>query len=342
MAKKKFSETVLGKILAGKGIKKDKAKATSSSSEGSFKSAFAAARKAQGAGGTFTWKGNKYNTNLASESKTTNKNADKVQEILKTKNKNTIPAGSEDARKKAVESSAKGKVTVGKSKGGRGTEQKQKFDSSGNPVAGASPYGEGRRKFYEEASKTRQRTFTKEKEAAVKAAGGKGRGDGFGQAWAEKERSVRAMPKVEGDRFVSASIKNTLNDSPEVIAKLKRYTKKQYEGMTPDQRESVGLPRGLTAYDKDKYFAKSGGKYTGVTESGKVLKEKNFTGIPTQSTYSLSESRAAQKAGEEAYKAGGKYSKGGMATKNRIGANDLRKSGSVISSVDRRKKPEGK
>jgi hypothetical protein len=69
MAKKKFSETVLGKILAGKGIKKDKAKATSSSSEGSFKSAFAAARKAQGAGGTFTWKGNKYNTNLASEVK---------------------------------------------------------------------------------------------------------------------------------------------------------------------------------------------------------------------------------------------------------------------------------
>jgi hypothetical protein len=69
MAKKKFSETVLGKILAGKGIKKDKAKATSSSSEGSFKSAFAAARKAQGAGGTFTWKGNKYNTNLASEEK---------------------------------------------------------------------------------------------------------------------------------------------------------------------------------------------------------------------------------------------------------------------------------
>ena len=330
MAKKKFSETVLGKILAGKGIKKDKAKATSSSSEGSFKSAFAAARKAQGAGGTFTWKGNKYNTNLASESKTTNKNADKVQEILKTKNKNTPASGSEDARKKAVESNAKGKVTVGKSKGGRGTEQKQ---------VGRS---EAEFAFAVERAKTRQRAATKEKEAAVKAAGGTGRGDGFGQAWAEKERSVRAMPKVEGDRFVSASIKNTLNDSPEVIAKLKRYTKKQYEGMTPDQRESVGLPRGLTVYDKEQYFAKSGGKYTGVTESGKVLKEKNFTGIPTQSTYSLSESRAAQKAGEEAYKAGGKYSKGGMATKNRIGANDLRKSGSLISSVDRRKKPEGK
>jgi hypothetical protein len=333
MAKKKFSETVLGKILAGKGIKKDKAKATSSSSEGSFKSAFAAARKAQGAGGTFTWKGNKYNTNLASEAEAkVNKKAD------------TSPSKKGENAKPPVNTNvpAKEKVTVGKSKGGRGTEQKQKFDSSGNPVAGASPYGEGRRKFYEEASKTRQRTFTKEKEAAVKAAGGKGRGDGFGQAWAEKERSVRAMPKVEGDRFVSASIKNTLNDSPEVIAKLKRYTKKQYESMTPDQRESVGLPRGLTAYDKEQYFAKSGGKYTGVTESGKVLKEKNFTGIPTQSTYSLSESRAAQKAGEEAYKAGGKYSKGGMATKNRIGANDLRKSGSVISSVDRRKKPKGK
>jgi hypothetical protein len=325
MAKKKFSETVLGKILAGKGIKKDKAKATSSSSEGSFKSAFAAARKAQGAGGTFTWKGNKYNTNLASEVKAkVNKKAD------------TSPSKKGENAKPPVNTNvpAKEKVTVGKSKGGRGTEKKDD--------ARTTAYAEGKIAFTVERGKTKQRAATKEKEAAVKAAGGKGRGDGFGQAWSEKERSVRAMPKVEGDRFVSASIKNTLNDSPEVIAKLKRYTKKQYEGMTPDQRESVGLPRGLTAYNKEQYFAKSGGKYTGVTESGKVLKEKNFTGIPTQSTYSLSESRAAQKAGEEAYKAGGKYSKGGMATKNRIGANDLRKSGSVISSVDRRKKPKGK
>ena len=330
MAKKKFSETVLGKILAGKGIKKDKAKATSSSSEGSFKSAFAAARKAQGAGGTFTWKGNKYNTNLASEEKANTKNA---EEKANTKN--------------AVENN--GKVTEGKSKGGRGTETSKartydwkKTGGRGTEEKGSTAYKKGKEAFAEEASKTRQRAWNSRREAAVKAAGGKGRGDGFGQAWSEKERSVRAMPKVEGDRFVSASIKNTLNDSPEVIAKLKRYTKKQYEGMTPDQRESVGLPRGLTAYNKEQYFAKSGGKYTGVTESGKVLKEKNFTGIPTQSTYSLSESRAAQKAGEEAYKAGGKYSKGGMATKNRIGANDLRKSGSVISSVDRRKKPKGK
>jgi hypothetical protein len=337
MAKKKFSETVLGKILAGKGIKKDKAKATSSSSEGSFKSAFAAARKAQGAGGTFTWKGNKYNTNLASEEKAKAKVNKKVDTSPSKKGENAKPPVNTNVP-------AKEKVTVGKSKGGRGTEQKQKFDSSGNPVAGASPYGEGRRKFYEEASKTRQRTFTKEKEAAVKAAGGKGRGDGMSQAWSEKERSVRAMPKVEGDRFVSASIKNTLNASPEVIAKLKRYTKKQYEGMSADQRESVGLPRGLTAYDKDKYFAKKfgGGKYTGVQpESGEII-SGNWTGMPALPAYSLSESQAAQKAGEEAYKAGGRYSKGGMATKNRIGANDLRKSGSVISSVDRRKKPKGK
>jgi len=327
MAKKKFSETVLGKILAGKGIKKDKAKATSSSSEGSFKSAFAAARKAQGAGGTFTWKGNKYNTNLASEEKAKAKVNKKADTSPSKKGENAKPPVNTNVP-------AKEKVTVGKSKGGRGTEKKDD--------ARTTAYAEGKTAFTVERGKTKQRAATKEKEAAVKAAGGKGRGDGMSQAWSEKERSVRAMPKVEGDRFVSASIKNTLNDSPEVVAKLKRYTKKQYEGMTPDQRESVGLPRGLTAYNKEQYFAKSGGKYTGVTESGKVLKEKNFTGIPTQSTYSLSESRAAQKAGEEAYKAGGKYSKGGMATKNRIGANDLRKSGSVISSVDRRKKPKGK
>jgi hypothetical protein len=142
-------------------------------------------------------------------------------------------------------------------KGGRGTEKKDD--------ARTTAYAEGKTAFTVERGKTKQRAATKEKEAAVKAAGGKGRGDGMSQAWSEKERSVRAMPKVEGDRFVSASIKNTLNDSPEVIAKLKRYTKKQYEGMSPDQRESVGLPRGLTAYNKDKYFAKSGGKYTGVT-----------------------------------------------------------------------------
>ena len=326
MAKKKFSETVLGKILAGKGVKKDKAKATSSSSEGSFKSAFAAARKAQGAGGTFTWKGNKYNTNLASEVKAKDAAPKEAPKSKPSRKGQMTPAEVAKARK--------GKVTVGESKGGRGTEKKDE----GRTTA----YAEGKTAFAVERARTKQRAATKEKEAAVKAAGGKGRGDGFGQAWSEKERSVRAMPKVEGDRFVSASIKNTLNDSPEVVAKLKRYTKKQYEGMTPDQRESVGLPRGLTAYNKEQYFAKSGGKYTGVTESGKVLKEKNFTGIPTQSTYSLSESQAAQKAGEEAYKAGGKYSKGGMATKNRIGANDLRKSGSVISSVDRRKKPKGK
>ena len=320
MAKKKFSETVLGKILAGKGIKKDKAKATSSSSEGSFKSAFAAARKAQGAGGTFTWKGNKYTTNLASEEK----------------------AG----EKKAVENN--GKVTEGKSKGGRGTETSKartydwkKKGGRGTEEKGPTAYKKGKEAFAEEASKTRQRAATKEKEAAVKASGGKGRGAGMSQAWAEKERSVRAMPKVEGDRFVSASIKNTLNDSPEVIAKLKRYTKEQYQAMSPDQRESVGLPRGLTAYNKDQYFAKSGGKYTGVTTSGEVA-DTTFKGMPAKPAYSLSESRAAQKAGEEAYKAGGKYSKGGMATKNRIGANDLRKSGSVISSVDRRKKPKGK
>jgi hypothetical protein len=331
MAKKKFSETVLGKILAGKGIKKDKAKATSSSSEGSFKSAFAAARKAQGAGGTFTWKGNKYNTNLASESKTTNKNADKVQEILKTKNKNTIPAGSEDARKKAVESNSTQKKVQEILK----TKNKNTIPAGSGAAVKAAAI---------ERTKAKQRAATKEKEAAVKAAGGKGRGDGMSQAWSEKERSVRAMPKVEGDRFVSASIKNTLNASPEVIAKLKRYTKKQYEGMSADQRESVGLPRGLTAYDKDKYFAKKfgGGKYTGVQpESGEII-SGNWTGMPALPAYSLSESQAAQKAGEEAYKAGGRYSKGGMATKNRIGANDLRKSGSVISSVDRRKKPKGK
>jgi hypothetical protein len=326
MAKKKFSETVLGKILAGKGIKKDKAKATSSSSEGSFKSAFAAARKAQGAGGTFTWKGNKYNTNLASEEKASTKNA--------------------------VENN--GKVTEGKSKGGRGTETSKARTYDWKKTGGrgtekkddarTTAYAEGKTAFTVERGKTKQRAATKEKEAAVKAAGGKGRGDGMSQAWSEKERSVRAMPKVEGDRFVSASIKNTLNASPEVIAKLKRYTKKQYEGMSADQRESVGLPRGLTAYDKDKYFAKKfgGGKYTGVQpESGEII-SGNWTGMPALPAYSLSESRAAQKAGEEAYKAGGKYSKGGMATKNRIGANDLRKSGSVISSVDRRKKPKGK
>jgi hypothetical protein len=327
MAKKKFSETVLGKILAGKGIKKDKAKATSSSSEGSFKSAFAAARKAQGAGGTFTWKGNKYNTNLASEVKAkVNKKAD------------TSPSKKGENAKPPVNTNlpAKEKVTVGKSKGGRGTEKKDD--------ARTTAYAEGKTAFTVERGKTKQRAATKEKEAAVKAAGGKGRGDGMSQAWSEKERSVRAMPKVEGDRFVSASIKNTLNASPEVIAKLKRYTKKQYEGMSADQRESVGLPRGLTAYDKDKYFAKKfgGGKFTGVEpESGKVI-SGNWTGMPALPAYSLSESQAAQKAGEEAYKAGGKYSKGGMATKNRIGANDLRKSGSVISSVDRRKKPKGK
>jgi hypothetical protein len=327
MAKKKFSETVLGKILAGKGIKKDKAKATSSSSEGSFKSAFAAARKAQGAGGTFTWKGNKYNTNLASEVKAkVNKKAD------------TSPSKKGENAKPPVNTNlpAKEKVTVGKSKGGRGTEKKDD--------ARTTAYAEGKTAFTVERGKTRQRAATKEKEAAVKAAGGKGRGDGMSQAWSEKERSVRAMPKVEGDRFVSASIKNTLNASPEVIAKLKRYTKKQYEGMSADQRESVGLPRGLTAYDKDKYFAKKfgGGKYTGVQpESGEII-SGNWTGMPALPAYSLSESQAAQKAGEEAYKAGGRYSKGGMATKNRIGANDLRKSGSVISSVDRRKKPKGK
>jgi hypothetical protein len=329
MAKKKFSETVLGKILAGKGIKKDKAKATSSSSEGSFKSAFAAARKAQGAGGTFTWKGNKYNTNLASEEKAKAKVNKKADTSPSKKGENAKPPVNTNVP-------VKEKVTVGKSKGGRGTEKKDD--------ARTTAYAEGKTAFTVERGKTKQRAATKEKEAAVKAAGGKGRGDGMSQAWSEKERSVRAMPKVEGDRFVSASIKNTLNASPEVIAKLKRYTKKQYEGMSADQRESVGLPRGLTAYDKDKYFAKKfgGGKFTGVEpESGKVI-SGNWTGMPALPAYSLSESQAAQKAGEEAYKAGGKYSKGGMATKNRIGANDLRKSGSVISSVDRRKKPKGK
>jgi len=325
MAKKKFSETVLGKILAGKGIKKDKAKATSSSSEGSFKSAFAAARKAQGAGGTFTWKGNKYNTNLASEVKAKDAAPKEAPKSKPSRKGQMTPAEVAKARK--------GKVTVGESKGGRGTEKKDE----GRTTA----YAEGKTAFAVERGKTRQRAATKEKEAAVKAAGGKGRGDGMSQAWSEKERSVRAMPKVEGDRFVSASIKNTLNDSPEVIAKLKRYTKEQYQAMSPDQRESVGLPRGLTAYNKDQYFAKSGGKYTGVTTSGEVA-DTTFKGMPAKPAYSLSESRAAQKAGEEAYKAGGKYSKGGMATKNRIGANDLRKSGSVISSVDRRKKPKGK
>jgi len=325
MAKKKFSETVLGKILAGKGIKKDKAKATSSSSEGSFKSAFAAARKAQGAGGTFTWKGNKYTTNLASEVKAKDAAPKEAPKSKPSRKGQMTPAEVAKARK--------GKVTVGESKGGRGTEKKDE----GRTTA----YAEGKTAFAVERARTRQRAATKEKEAAVKAAGGKGRGDGMSQAWSEKERSVRAMPKVEGDRFVSASIKNTLNDSPEVIAKLKRYTKEQYQAMSPDQRESVGLPRGLTAYNKDQYFAKSGGKYTGVTTSGEVA-DTTFKGMPAKPAYSLSESRAAQKAGEEAYKAGGKYSKGGMATKNRIGANDLRKSGSVISSVDRRKKPKGK
>ena len=68
MAKKRLSETVIGRLLGIQG-KKSVPKTSTSSSGSSFKSAFAAARKAQGAGGTFTWKGNKYNTNYAEEAK---------------------------------------------------------------------------------------------------------------------------------------------------------------------------------------------------------------------------------------------------------------------------------
>ena len=68
MANKKLSETVLGRFLGLQG-NTSVPKTSTSSSGSSFKSAFAAARKAQGAGGTFTWKGNKYNTNYAEEAK---------------------------------------------------------------------------------------------------------------------------------------------------------------------------------------------------------------------------------------------------------------------------------
>ena len=77
MAKKKLSETVIGRLLGIRG-KKSVPKTSTSSSGSSFKSAFAAARKAQGAGGTFTWKGNKYTTNYAEEAKAKKPAATKI------------------------------------------------------------------------------------------------------------------------------------------------------------------------------------------------------------------------------------------------------------------------
>ena len=77
MAKKRLSETVIGKFLGIRG-KKSVPKTSTSSSGSSFKSAFAAARKAQGAGGTFTWKGNKYTTNYAEEAKAKKPAATKI------------------------------------------------------------------------------------------------------------------------------------------------------------------------------------------------------------------------------------------------------------------------
>ena len=77
MAKKKLSETVIGRFLGIKG-NTSVPKTSPSSSGSSFKSAFAAARKAQGAGGTFTWKGNKYNTNYAEEAKAKKPAATKI------------------------------------------------------------------------------------------------------------------------------------------------------------------------------------------------------------------------------------------------------------------------
>ena len=77
MAKKRLSETVIGRLLGFQG-KKSVPKTSTSSSGSSFKSAFAAARKAQGAGGTFTWKGNKYTTNYAEEAKAKKPAATKI------------------------------------------------------------------------------------------------------------------------------------------------------------------------------------------------------------------------------------------------------------------------
>jgi hypothetical protein len=77
MAKKKLSETVIGRLLGIQG-NTSVPKTSTSSSGSSFKSAFAAARKAQGAGGTFTWKGNKYTTNYAEEAKAKKPAATKI------------------------------------------------------------------------------------------------------------------------------------------------------------------------------------------------------------------------------------------------------------------------
>ena len=77
MAKKRLSETVIGRLLGLQG-NTSVPKTSTSSSGSSFKSAFAAARKAQGAGGTFTWKGNKYNTNYAEEAKAKKPAATKI------------------------------------------------------------------------------------------------------------------------------------------------------------------------------------------------------------------------------------------------------------------------
>ena len=77
MAKKRLSETVIGRLLGIKG-NTSVPKTSTSSSGSSFKSAFAAARKAQGAGGTFTWKGNKYTTNYAEEAKAKKPAATKI------------------------------------------------------------------------------------------------------------------------------------------------------------------------------------------------------------------------------------------------------------------------
>jgi len=50
-----------------KAEKKARSEPTVEAPKASFKEAFAAARKAQGAGGEFTWKGNSYSTNIAGE-----------------------------------------------------------------------------------------------------------------------------------------------------------------------------------------------------------------------------------------------------------------------------------
>ena len=53
----------------------------------SFKEAFAAARKAQGAGGTFTWKGDSYNTNIVGEKGTKEKTSSDTDAVKKADDK---------------------------------------------------------------------------------------------------------------------------------------------------------------------------------------------------------------------------------------------------------------